>query len=74
MSSRLKEISIIAEVDEDVALQLESELFLTQGDTVNGLDRKFYEEASEIADSYLSLVVEKFDEKVVDQLAKEIDF
>jgi hypothetical protein len=74
LSSRLQEISIIAEVDEDVALQLESERFLTYGDTVEGLDRKFYEQASEIADSYLSPIVEKVDEKLIDQLAKEIDF
>ena len=74
MSQRLNELTVIAEHNEEVALQLESERFLTDGDMVNGVDRSFYERASDIADSYLTTATPKADEETISKLAEEVDF
>ena len=74
MSERLRELSVIAEHNEEVALQLKSERFLTDGDMVNGVDRSFYERASDIADSYLANAAPKADEETISKLAEEVDF
>lgn len=73
MSQRLAELSVIAENDEDVALQLESERFLTPSRNDIG-DPGMIAWAEDIADSYLIVTAPVADEATIQKLAEEVDF
>lgn len=68
------ELSIIAESDEDVALELESERALgCEADRANS-QAEMIDWADSVADSYLVVTAPKVDDKTLEQLAEDIDF
>ena len=71
---RLKELSEIADCNEDVADQLASEMFLDPDSEVDRNRRSFEEWIEEEGRRYLAPKAETPDAEEIDKLAEDIDF